>query len=124
VVRLRREGRGRRSGLSQTMNRFRVRSHLTMTVWLFSPLSTFMIERLRCKLAPTSIRSAFRMQSATCLNGFLHLVRKDCTFRDCSNHEYSRKCFSGQLTDGKSCTQKRSTSIMATKLTKPYIHTY
>ena len=80
VVALVKMRRGQGSGLSLRLTRFHVRSHLTMTVWLFSPLSTFMTERLRCKLTPTSLRSAFRTQSATCLNGFLHLIRKDLHF--------------------------------------------
>jgi hypothetical protein len=52
VVALLRMGGGE-SGLSQTvLNRFRVRSHLTMIIWLFSPLSTFMIQRLRFSTLP------------------------------------------------------------------------
>jgi len=95
-----------------------------MTVWLFSPLSAFMIERLHCKLTPTSLRSAFRTQNATCPNGFLQLLRKDLHFQRLLKHEYSRKWFSDQLTHEKSSKQKRSISIMTTKLTTPYIHTY
>ena len=120
-MRMRRVGGGRGS---HTSNRFRVRSHLTMTVWLFSPLSAFMIERLHCKLTPTSLRSAFRTQNATCPNGFLQLLRKDLHFQRLLKHEYSRKWFSDQLTHEKSSKQKRSISIMTTKLTTPYIHTY
>lgn len=107
-------GGERRGSLKRYRQDF-VNSHLTMITPLFSTVHTLMSERLWCKLTP-----AFRTQNATCLNSFLHLIRKT----NVNIAKITEKGSPASRLTKNPCYQKCSISILATKLSEPCIHSY